>query len=351
MKQLIAALLLLGCAPTSWAKTWRIAVVSDMNQSYGSKEYTPALKAAIQHIRQSGTALVLSTGDMVAGQKKDLDYLGMWSAFHEATTRPLGASGIPLLPSPGNHDASAGASFANERNHYRTTWSSFPAGRFNSGRAPEDQIRFLNNVTQNWPLNYAVTMGPALFVALDATVGGGLVNNQLDWLETVLRNSEAYKVKIVFGHFPLFPYTFDRASDYLGDGSPQFVARLEAMLEKHQVDFYLSGHHHAYYPGRRLGQVRYVSVPLLGTGARYLLTAERSEKNRSVQSFLYFDFDSAGNITMSAVKSPSFTTITSESLPLQISIPRREASDCKRCGSFPSQFFIDAIGRVIYQRF
>lgn len=351
MKQLIAALLAFACAPTSWAKTWRIAVVSDMNQSYGSKEYTPALKAAVEHIRQSGTSLVLSTGDMVAGQKQGLDYLGMWAAFHQATTRPLGASGIPFLPSPGNHDASAGSRFTNERNHYRTTWNSFPVGRFNSGRASEDQVHFLSHVTQNWPLNYAVTMGPALFVALDATVGGGLVGNQLDWLETVLRHSEAYKVKIVFGHFPLLPYTFDRASDYLGDGNPQFATRLEAMLEKYQVDFYLSGHHHAYYPGRRLGQVRYVSVPLLGTGARYLLTADRSETKRSVQSFLYFDFDAAGNINMSALKSPSFTPIVAESLPPQISIPRREASDCKRCANFPPQFFIDSPARVIYQRF
>jgi len=322
-----------------------------MNQDYGSKQYTPALKAAIENIRHSGANLVLSTGDMVAGQKRGLDYTGMWNAFHNVVSRPLGSSGIPLLPSPGNHDGSAETNFANERNHYRATWNEFPLSRFNADRAPEDQVAFLPGVVQNWPLNYAVTMGPALFIALDATVGSTLVNNQLAWLESVLQKSGPYTVKMIFGHFPLFPFTFDRASNYLGEGNPTLANRLETMLEQYQVDFFLSGHHHAYYPGRRMGSVRYVSVPLLGTGARYLLTADRTERSRSPQAFLYFEFDAAGNIGMHAIKSPSMTEIVSESLPPAISIPRKDASDCKRCGTFPAAYFIDSSHRILYQRF
>jgi len=356
---ILAALFFPACAHTTPApeaapppnKIWRIAVVSDMNQSYGSKLYTPALKAAIENIRQSGAALVLSTGDMVAGQKSGLDYAGMWDSFHNHVSRPLARMNIPLLPSPGNHDASIGSNFRTEREHYKATWNEFPVGRFNAARPADEHIQFLPGVAQNFPLNYAVTMGPALFVALDATIGGGLINSQLDWLETVLQKSAPYTVKMVFGHFPLFPFTFERASDYLAYGNTSFATRLEAMLEQYQVDYFLSGHHHAYFPGQRSGNVRYVSVPLLGTGARYLLTADRSEQNRSPQSFLYFEFDSAGNISMNALKSPSMTEITSSMLPSFISIPKRDAPDCKACAAFPSAYFLDRQRRTLYQRF
>lgn len=351
----LLALLLPACAhttttqPETTTKIWKIAVVSDMNQSYGSKLYTPALKAAIAHIQQSGVSLVLSTGDMVAGQKRGLDYLGMWNSFHNHVSRPLAQQNITFLPSPGNHDASIGSGFKTERKYYVETWNEFPIGRFNNAHPVDEQVQFLPGVTQNFPLNYAVTMGPALFVALDAT-SGDLTNGQLEWLEEVLKNSESYTVKMIFGHFPMLPYTFDRAHDYLGRNEPLVTARLEAMLEQYQVDYFLSGHHHGYFPGKRLGNVRYVSVPLLGTGARYLLTEGRSEKNRSPQSFLYFQFDASGNISMNALKSPSMEEITSDMLPDSISIPKRDASDCRGCANFPSMMFIDQTRRILYHR-
>jgi hypothetical protein len=333
------------------SKVWRIAVVSDMNQGYGDKTYTPALKAAIAHIRQNGTSLVISTGDMASGEKHGLDFPGMWRAFHGVTTQPLAESHIPFLPSPGNHDASAEPSYQNERDFYRASWNTYPVERFNSAKPPEDQVQFLPGVAQNFPFNYAVTMGPALFIALDATVAGRLINGQLDWLESVLQKSAPYTVKMVFGHMPLFPFTFDRAADYLGLGNSTLATRMENMLEQYRVNYFLSGHHHAYFPGRRAGSVRYVSVPLLGTGARYLMTKDRTERSRSPQAFLYFDFDAAGTIVMHALKSPSMTEITAAMIPPAISIPTKDASDCKRCASFPAAYFLDPARRIVFQSF
>ncbi len=350
-RALVTLLIALNLPVFAHAKTWRIAVVSDMNQNYGSVQYTPALIKAIEHIRQSDTSLVISTGDMVAGQRRGLDYEAMWNAFHNAVSRPLAQSSIPLLPSPGNHDASAGGGFANERNHYRNTWNQFPAPRFNGARAPEDRVEFLNGVAQNWPFNYAVTMGPALFIGLDATLAGELINDQFTWLASVLEKSAPYTVKMVFGHVPLYPFAFDRATDYLGAGDVAFALRLEALLEKHKVNYFLSGHHHAYFPGRRPGAVRFVSVPLLGTGARTLLTVDRSSTERSPQAFLYLDFDAGGNITMQALKSPALTPIAAASLPAAISIPTRDAADCARCASFPPTLFTDPTRRTLYHRF
>lgn len=337
----------------SMAKTYRIAVISDMNQGYGDTEYTPALKKAIQHIRSSGVSAVLSTGDMASGQKTGLNYQAMWNSFHAHVSQPLSDSQIPFLPSPGNHDAAIGEKFAVERATYQRTWQNFPLERFNSIRPADQQIRFMPGVVQNYPLNYAVTMGPALFIAIDATNPSGLINNQMQWLETVLAQSAPYTVKMIFGHFPLYPFTFDRAHEHLARGteSSGFYRRMEDLLEQYQVDMFLSGHHHAFYPGKRLGHTRYVSVPLLGTGARYLLTKDRTEKNRSPQAFLYLEFDDAGNIELQALKSPSMTAITLDSLPRAISIPTRDASDCKGCATFNRNFFIDPSRRVVFNRF
>ncbi len=334
------------------AKSFRLAVVSDMNGSYGSKSYEPALDAAIADIRAHGADAVLSTGDMVAGQKTGLDYAGMWRAFHSHVSGPLGQSSIPLLPSPGNHDAATGSKFKRERDEYKKTFGSYPISRFNGGRDPDERIQFLAGVDQNFPFHYAVTMGPALIVALDATLPGTLIDGQLEWLRAVLERSGPYSVKIVFGHMPIYPYAFQRAHEHLAHGtaSSGFYSKLEGLLETHQVDLFLSGHHHVFYPGKRAGSVRYVSVPLLGSGARHLLNKEGDKSTRASQGFLYIDFNSAGEIEMRALRSPQLTEIPLSSMPGSISIPSRDSTDCTGCSTFPSAFFLNSSQRTVYRR-
>ncbi len=333
-------------------RNWRIAVVSDMNESYGSKTYQAALKIAMDSIRSSDVNVVLSTGDMVAGQKPGLDYKGMWSAFHNHVTHPLSEVRLPLLPSPGNHDAATGSRFKQEREEYRTTWLKYPFDRFNNQRPTDEQIHPLPGVTQNFPFHYAVTMGPAVFIALDSTVPGRLINEQFAWLATVLERTQAYKVKIIFGHFPLYPFAFQRAHEAIASGSERtgFFSQLESLLEKHKVDLYLSGHHHVFYPGRRNGHTRYLSVPLLGTGARYLLSAEGEKTKRAPQGFLLIDLDAQGSIDVTAIESPSLTRIPFSSLPNSVSVPSRDSDDCRSCASFPAAFFIDPARRMLYRR-
>jgi 3',5'-cyclic AMP phosphodiesterase CpdA len=341
------------CAPAlASAKAWRIAVISDMNGSYGSKTYEPALDAAIADIRAKGVDAVLSTGDMVAGQKSGLDYRGMWKAFLSHTSTPLASSSVPLLPSPGNHDASASAGFKRERDEYAAAWNALPVTRFNSGRDPSEQIQFLSGVKQNYPFYYAVTMGPALFIGLDATLPGQLPAAQFAWLKDVLERSAAFKVKIVFGHVPLFPFAFQRAHEHLAQGtlSNGFYKKFEDLLEEHEVDLFLSGHHHVFYPGQRHGHVRYVSVPLLGTGARNLLNKGGDKSVRAPQAFLYLDFDDTGAIEMRAIRSPQLTEIALDTLPKSISIPAKSTSDCVGCSSFPSAFFLNSSQRTVYDR-
>lgn len=353
MKNLILLALVAPLAAfAQTSKTWRLAIISDMNGSYGSKSYNRAVDAAIVDIRARRVDAVLSTGDMVAGQKAGLDYRGMWRAFHAHVTDPLGVSQIPLLPSPGNHDASAGSSFRRERDEYQRTWSAYAVTRFNSARDPSTQVQFLPGVAQNYPYYYAMTLGPALLISLDATTPGHLATVQYEWLKSVLASSGPYSVKIIFGHMPLYPYAFQRVQDALSQGTSTngFYRDFENLLEAHQVDLFLSGHHHVFYPGHRNGHVRYVSVPLLGSGARYLLNKEGRKTERSPQAFLYLEFNAQGEIEMSALRSPALTPIPLSALPETISVPTRSSSDCKNCSSYPSSFFLNSSQRTLYQR-
>ncbi len=327
-------------------------MISDMNRSYGSTSYTNALKAAIRYLKSNGMHAVLATGDMVAGQKTGLDYQAMWDSFHRHISTPLIDNDMPFLPSPGNHDAATGSSFRQERNLYKATFQRIPPDVVNSGKPVEEQIQYLPGVAQNFPLNYAVTMGPALFIALDATAPSGLIGGQLQWLREVLQRSSNFTVKIIYGHIPLYPFALKRAHETLSQGTVRsgFYREFEDLLEDHQVDYFLSGHHHVYYPGHRERTVKYVSVPFLGTGSRYLLTKNRTVSSRSPQGFLVMEFNRAGDISLKSLKSPSFTEVSLNSLPAAISIPTQSASDCRSCSSYPSEFFLNRTERSVYRR-
>ena len=100
--------LLSGAAPPV---PLRVVVISDLNGSYGSTTYAARVADAVEVIVEMRPDLVISTGDMVAGQRQphltEAEVRAMWAAFHRTVTAPLEAAGIPLAVTPGNHDASA----------------------------------------------------------------------------------------------------------------------------------------------------------------------------------------------------------------------------------------------------
>lgn len=241
-----------------------VAVVSDLNGPYGATRYRPEVHAAIERIVEVAPDLVLSTGDMVAGQREGLDYRAMWSAFHDAVSNPLARAGIPFAVTPGNHDASGYPTFENERSIFAEEW-----------RARRPPLAFVDDV--HYPLRYAFVEGGALFVSLDATRIGPLDDAQRAWLEGVLAANATSEPKIVFGHLPLYPFSFGREMQALADRG------LEELYLRHGVDLVISGHHHAYYPGRR-GGLRLVGTSCLGSGPRKLLGDDRLAE-RSVLLF------------------------------------------------------------------
>ena len=277
----------------------RVAVLSDMNGGYGAQTYGAAVHGAVDRLVEAHPDLVLSTGDMVAGQRAGLDYGGMWTSFHAAVSDRLRAEGIPFAVTPGNHDASGYRSFSHERSVFVAEWE---------GRRPN--VALVDD--SHYPLRYSFTAGPAFFVSLDATTIGPLDPEQMEWLDAQLA-AAPQAVKIVFGHVPLHPFTEGRAGETIGD------PRLEEMLLRHGVALFVSGHHHAYYPGRR-GALRLVSTACLGGGPRPLLgTHERSER-----SLLTFEVREDGIHDLDAWAGESFDRpIDRATLPEHVGLGRR----------------------------
>ncbi len=246
------------------ARPLRVVVISDLNGSYGSTTYGSAVHAAVRRVIELQPDVVLSTGDMVAGQRAGLDYRAMWAAFHAAVSDPLAEAEIPLAVTPGNHDASGYSSFTDERAIFVDEWSRrTPAVRFQDG--------------SGYPLRYSFVAGDALFVSLDDTTIGRLSSAQMAWLDAELTRGADYPVKVVYGHIPLYPFAVNREEDAIGD------PMLEALLVRHGVTLFVSGHHHAYYPGRR-GPLRLVSMACLGGGQRALI-GTTSPSPRSIVVF------------------------------------------------------------------
>jgi len=235
-RSLVLCLLLAAAVPLAAAGTLRVAVVSDLNGSYGSTRYEAGVAPTIERLVALRPDLVISTGDMVAGQRLHPplgreQVTAMWSAFHAQVTDPLATAGIPLAATPGNHDASAYASFALERTIYREQW--------------EGRSRGLQIVDRgDYPFHYAFAMGDVLFVSLDATRVGALDAPQRRWLESLLQREGAkYRHRVAFSHLPIYPFAQGRETEVTADHE------LERLLQRHGVELYLSGHHHAFYPG------------------------------------------------------------------------------------------------------
>ncbi len=268
------------------------AVVSDLNSHYGSTDYRKEVHAAVKWLVDDvHPDLVISTGDMVAGQRAGLDYEAMWQGFHRAVTRPLIRAGIPFAITPGNHDASAGAAYQKERVIFVDQW-----------RRYRPKVHFVDDAF--YPLHYAFVMGPALFVSLDATLTGPIDEHQRAWLRRVLDAHKDKKVKIVFGHVPLYPFAGKVKNEILAD------TKLEALLDEYDVDLMITGHHHAYYPGRR-GHLRLLGMACLGSGARKLVGSDETSANSAVVVHVSAD----GEVSYDAYRAIDHTKIERKTLP------------------------------------
>jgi hypothetical protein len=303
---LLALALALGFAMAAWPAAsvgaLRVAVISDLNGAYGSTRYESTVPAAVQRIVELKPDLVISTGDMVAGQRlhpplASEAVTAMWSSFHATVTEPLAQARIPLAVTPGNHDASAYEAFALERETFRREWL-----------ARKPAVRFVDDA--GFPFRYAFAAGDVLFISLDVTRVGAIDADQMRWLEQLLaREAARFRHRVAFSHLPVYPFTSGRETEVSADHE------LERLLAKHGVGMYLSGHHHAFFPGYRDG-IRFVSQACLGAGPRALLGTSA----RSARAITLLEVADDGSLTVRALAAPDFRReIDRSTLPRSIS--------------------------------
>jgi 3',5'-cyclic AMP phosphodiesterase CpdA len=266
-----------------------VAVISDLNGSYGSTTYDPAVAHAVRRIIELRPDLVISTGDMVAGQQlhpplTSAAVAAMWTSFHATVTAPLESARIPLAVTPGNHDASAYEAFVHEREAYGREWLRH-----------RPRVEWVDDA--KYPFHYAFSLGDVLFVSLDVTRVGAVGADQKRWLDALLeREAGRYAHRVVFSHLPVYPFTRGRETEVTADHE------LEDILRRHGVGLYLSGHHHAFYPGYRDG-IRFVSQACLGAGPRALLGSAR----HAPRAVTVLEIPDEGAIVVRAFEAPGLT--------------------------------------------
>ena len=260
----------------------KIAIISDLNGSYGSVKYNKSIPKVVSHLVAMKPDLVISTGDMVAGQRlkpllKRTQLESMWSSFHANVSATLAAAKLPFAVTAGNHDASLEKKFHLERKVYQEQWSV---------RVPD--VNFIDK--SNYPFYYAFEVKNILFISLDASIVGHLSKKQFSWLENLLKKTKGqYRYQIPFSHLPIWPFAQDREREIIGD------PKLDSLLQDHKVALYLSGHHHAFYPGYKEGII-HVSQACLGSGLRKYIGSSQLSK----RGFTIIDIDENDKISITA---------------------------------------------------
>ncbi len=247
----------------------RLVVISDLNSQYGSTEYEPEVDRAIALIPSWRPDLVLCGGDMVAGQKPSLtaaQIRAMWAAFDAHVAAPLRAANIPYGFTLGNHDASGALSlkgnflFAQERDLAAAYWRD---AKHNPG------VKFVDRA--GFPFYYSFEQNGLFFLVWDASTAK-IPAEQLAWVEQSLASAtaQAAKLRMVIGHLPLYAIAVGRedAGEYLDNAE-----ELRSLLEQYNVHTYISGHHHAYYPGH-VGKLQTLHCGILGSGMRPLIGSD-----------------------------------------------------------------------------
>lgn len=243
----------------------RLVLISDLNGPYGSVGYIPEVHRGIALIPSLEPDLVLCAGDMVAGQKRGLGpgrLAAMWAGFDRDVLAPLRRAGLPFAAAMGNHDASGARSagaflFADDR---------AAAARFWGARRDSLGLDFVD--AGGFPFHYAFRQRDLFVLVWDASTAT-VPAAQIAWAERQLASAAAQEARrrLVMGHLPLRAVAQgrDRPGDVLAGSEA-----LRALLERHGVEAYVSGHHHAWFPAR-LGHLDLYQLGALGSGPRRLL--------------------------------------------------------------------------------
>ena len=280
----------------------RLGLISDLNSSYGSTTYIPTVHQGLSHLLALHPDLVVCAGDMVAGQKRGLNATQldrMWDGFARDVLQPVRAQGVPFLPAIGNHDGSPG--FTADR---------LAAARFWQARRQGLGLQFVDS--GGFPFHYSVAKNNVFWLVWDAS-SSRIPADQLRWARQQLASPQARnaRLRLVVGHLPLFGLSQgrDRPGEVLHE-----AAAIQTLLEQGQVQAYISGHQHAWFPARS-GNLDLIQLGALGSGPRRLLNSSRPAR----QSFTTLDLNwAAGTLRETSYAAKSGRPLAWQSLPAQL---------------------------------
>lgn len=244
----------------------KILLISDLNDSYGSVTYSKELSNVISKIKSIKPDIILCGGDMVAGQKASLTKSrldSMWTSFDQAVLNPIYEMGIPFGFTMGNHDASP--NYHLDRAAASVFWMN------NKYKA---QLTYVDDT--HYPYYFSYIKNNVFFVSWDAS--SAIIPSKIkEWMKTQLELSSAKKsrARIVLGHLPL--YSIVASKNKRGEVLDNADETLE-FLKQNNVDMYISGHQHAYYPATK-EKLTLLHAGCLGGGPREILghTAKASK--------------------------------------------------------------------------
>jgi hypothetical protein len=253
----------------------RAVLISDLNAPYGSTHYPAEVGHAVRYITNVWRPdVVLIAGDMVAGQAPALTdsvVRAMWAAFDAVVAAPIRAAGIPLIATMGNHDASAYPAHARDRRLAAEYWNDSPhRSGLRTHDAPERSGSSAVVDDAHYPMRYVVQLSDVLIVSWDATRQESATSEELvGWLQRALTSTAAAEARhrVVLSHLPMYGVAEgrDRPGEVLLRGDD-----LRRQIESWGGTLFVSGHHHAYYPGRR-DAIELLHSGALGEGPRVLL--------------------------------------------------------------------------------
>ena len=247
----------------------RLAVISDLNSAYGSVDYRSEVIKGIELLPAWQPDMVVCAGDMVAGQKLSLsedEVEAMWNAFDDKILSPIRAVGLPFALTVGNHDASSYQNngefvFVLDRKESEKYWN---------GHQSDTDLAFVE--AEGFPFHYSFKQKDIFYLVWDAS-SATVPPEQVAWADRALSSPEAQraKLRIVMGHLPMYAVSQkrDRPGEYLNQAD-----ELRNLLIRHNVHTYISGHHHAYFPGKSIsedGTLNMLHCGALGSGPKSLL--------------------------------------------------------------------------------
>lgn len=244
----------------------RLALLSDLNGPYGSLDYPAESHALLAlALAQRPDALLLA-GDLIAGQQASLSdarVRAMWGSFDAL----MSGVTVPFAPAMGNHDAAQ----ARDRREAAAHWTAAP---WTAHTPPLDFVS-----REGFPFAYSFVLARGdtrVFVAVIDATGAHPPAHTEAWLNAQLQTPQARgaAARLVMGHLPLAGVSQgrDRPGEVI---APARAAALAGVMRRHGVLAYVSGHHHAFFPGEWNG-VR--QIALTGVPPRELLNTPGSAR-------------------------------------------------------------------------